>query len=87
MPILASPHSAASVATKRLRIAVAGAGYIGLAHMAVAPKSPTCMLAAIVVRGEVPPLVTARDGLANLRVTEAIARAAKTGQAVDLSLP
>ena len=38
-----------------------------------------------VVRGEAPPLVTARDGLANLRVTEGIARAAKTGQAVDLT--
>jgi predicted dehydrogenase len=38
-----------------------------------------------VLRGEAPPLVTARDGLANLRGTEGIARAAKTGQAVDLS--
>ncbi len=38
-----------------------------------------------VVRGEAPPLVTARDGLANLRVAEGIAHAAKTGQAVDLS--
>ena len=36
-----------------------------------------------VVRGEVAPLVTARDGLANLRVTEAIAHSAKTGQTVD----
>jgi predicted dehydrogenase len=38
-----------------------------------------------VVRGEAEPLVTARDGLANLRVTEAIADAARTGQTVDLS--
>lgn len=38
-----------------------------------------------VVRGEAPPLVTARDGLANLRITEAIAHAARTGQTVDVS--
>jgi predicted dehydrogenase len=37
-----------------------------------------------VVRGEALPLVTARDGLANLRVTEAIGHAARTGQTVDL---
>lgn len=38
-----------------------------------------------VVRGESPPLVSACDGLANLRVTEAIARAAASGQTVHLS--
>jgi predicted dehydrogenase len=32
----------------KLRIAVAGAGYIGRAHMGVAQRSPTCMLSAIV---------------------------------------
>jgi predicted dehydrogenase len=37
-----------------------------------------------VVRGEVQPLVSARDGLANLRVTEAITRAAATGELVTL---
>jgi predicted dehydrogenase len=37
-----------------------------------------------VVRGEAKPLVTARDGLANLRVTEAIVQAAKTGCTVEL---
>ncbi|MEY4139946.1 MAG: hypothetical protein RLZZ371_2128 [Pseudomonadota bacterium] len=37
-----------------------------------------------VVRGEVSPLVSARDGLQNLRVTEAISQAAKTGQVVFL---
>lgn len=35
-----------------------------------------------VVRGEVAPLVSARDGLTNLRIAEAIALAAKTGQTV-----
>ena len=39
-----------------------------------------------VVRGEVEPLVTARDGLANLRITEAIAHAAISGQTVDLTI-
>ena len=38
-----------------------------------------------VVRGEASPLVSARDGLANLRVTEAIGEAAKTGRLVDLT--
>ena len=38
-----------------------------------------------VVRGEAPPLVSARDGLANLRVTEAIVAAAKSGTTVELN--
>ncbi len=37
-----------------------------------------------VLRGEAAPLVSARDGLANLRVTEAIAAAARTGTTVEL---
>ena len=37
-----------------------------------------------VVRGEAQPLVTARDGLENLRVTEAISQAAESGQVVEL---
>jgi predicted dehydrogenase len=36
-----------------------------------------------VARGEAPPLVSARDGLANLRIVEAIAEAARTGKTVD----
>lgn len=39
-----------------------------------------------VVRGEVQPLVTARDGLLNLRVTEAIAAAAESGGVVEIPL-
>jgi len=38
-----------------------------------------------VVRGEVDPLVTARDGLQNLKITEAIAQAAHTGRMVELA--
>ncbi len=38
---------------------------------------------AAVVRGEAEPLVTARDGLQNLRVTDAIVEAARTGQIVN----
>jgi len=38
-----------------------------------------------VVRGEAEPLVNARDGLANLRVTEAIAQAAKSNTTVEIS--
>lgn len=37
-----------------------------------------------VIRGEALPLVTARDGLENLRATEAITRAAESGQLVRL---
>jgi predicted dehydrogenase len=37
-----------------------------------------------VVRGEAEPLVSARDGLQNLRLTEAIAQAAQTGQSITL---
>ncbi|MEO5701065.1 MAG: Gfo/Idh/MocA family oxidoreductase [Casimicrobiaceae bacterium] len=40
-----------------------------------------------VVRGEAEPLVTAADGLANLRVTEAIAAAARHGGTVELRAP
>ena len=38
-----------------------------------------------VVRGEVQPLVSARDGLANLRVTEAIAQAARADATVEFA--
>ena len=40
-----------------------------------------------VVRGEAVPLVTSRDGLQNLRVTDAITRATRTGGTVDISNP
>jgi predicted dehydrogenase len=36
------------------------------------------------VRGEAEPLVSARDGLSNLRVTEAIVAAAEAGTTIDL---
>jgi predicted dehydrogenase len=35
-----------------------------------------------VIHGEAEPLVTARDGLQNLRVTEAIVEAAQTGKVI-----
>jgi predicted dehydrogenase len=38
-----------------------------------------------VIRGEAAPLVSARDGLQNLRVTEAIAQAARSGGTVELT--
>lgn len=38
-----------------------------------------------VVRGDAEPVVSARDGLANLRVVEAIVEAARTGRVVDLA--
>jgi predicted dehydrogenase len=36
-----------------------------------------------VVRGEAQPIVSPRDGLQNLRITEAIVEAARTGSVVD----
>ena len=39
---------------------------------------------AAVIRGEAKPLVTGRDGLQNLRVTEAIVEAAKSGKMVEV---
>jgi predicted dehydrogenase len=38
-----------------------------------------------VVRGEAEPLVSARDGLCNLRVTEAISQSARTGKIVEIA--
>ena len=37
-----------------------------------------------VIRGNALPMVTARDGLQNLRVTEAVVESARTGQTVNL---
>jgi len=41
---------------------------------------------AAVIRGDAKPLVTGRDGLQNLRVTDAIAQAAKSGKSVEVTL-
>jgi predicted dehydrogenase len=41
---------------------------------------------AAVIRGEAEPIVSARDGLNTLRVTEAVTEAARTGQIVDTGL-
>ncbi len=38
-----------------------------------------------VIRGEAEPLVSARDGLLNLTITEAIAEAARTGRVIELA--
>jgi predicted dehydrogenase len=39
---------------------------------------------AAVIRGEAEPLVTVRDGLQNLRVTDAIVEASRTGRIVGI---
>ncbi|MDR5838734.1 Gfo/Idh/MocA family oxidoreductase [Caballeronia sp. LZ034LL] len=38
-----------------------------------------------VIRGEAKPIVTARDGLQNLRVTDAIVKAAQSGSVIDIA--
>lgn len=114
----------------RVRIAVAGAGLIGLRHIEETQKSQSAKLSAIVdpspslkyyekeeerswykpfkaetirleradplarqiehfaavIRGDAKPLVTGRDGLQNLRVTDAIAEAAKSGKTVEVAI-
>jgi len=40
-----------------------------------------------VIRGEATPLVSARDGLQNLRVVEALAQAARSGAVVEVAAP
>jgi len=47
----------------KTRIAVAGAGSIGLAHMAVAQKSRTCMLSAVVDPAPAAESVAAKAGV------------------------
>jgi len=49
----------------------------------IAPLAAQIEHFAAVIRGDAEPLVTARDGLQNLRVTDAIAEAARTGQVVN----
>jgi predicted dehydrogenase len=41
---------------------------------------------AAVIRGEAEPIVSGRDGLNTLRVTEAVTEAARTGQIADTGL-
>jgi len=56
--------------------------------VAVERKDPLALQIAhfvAVIRGEAKPLVTARDGLQNLCVVDAIVEAAKTGRAVDVT--
>jgi len=47
----------------KTRIAVAGAGYIGLAHMGVTQRSPTCMLSAVVDPDPAAEAVAAKAGV------------------------
>ena len=47
------------------------------------PLKPQMEHFGMVVRREAEPLVSARDGLANLRITEAIVEAARAGRVVD----
>lgn len=61
---------------------------IAAVHRAVEAADPLVRQAeqfGAVCRGEAPPLVTGRDGLAALQVVEAVGRAAAAGRAVDIS--
>ena len=49
------------------------------------PLSRQIALFVEVVRGNAEPLVTARDGFENLRVTEAITEAAASGTVIELA--
>lgn len=54
----------------RIRIAVAGAGYIGRAHMAVAQQSGTCTLSAVVDPSPAAQALTAQAGVPLYRTLE-----------------
>ena len=56
----------------KTRIAVAGAGYIGLAHMGLAQASPTCTLSAIVDPAPAAEAVAARAGVPLYKSLEAM---------------
>jgi len=61
--------------SNRTRLAVAGAGYIGLAHVAVAQASPTCTLSAIVDPAPAAQAAAAKAGVPLYRsLAELIAR-------------
>jgi predicted dehydrogenase len=55
----------------KTRIAIAGAGYIGQAHMAVAQKSPTCMLSAVIDPSPAAEAIAAKAGVPMARSSAA----------------
>jgi predicted dehydrogenase len=88
---IAGTDGSLSVPTMRLKTyaAKAGRSWWKPFQTSVAPLERADPLArqiehfGAVIRGEAEPLVTARDGLQNLRVTEAIVEAARTGRIVE----
>ncbi len=91
--VIAGTHGSLSVPTMRLKTYPSAADrswwkpfQIGLVSMVRDdPIKHQLEHFGAVVRGEAEPLVNARDGLANLRVTEAIAQAAKYNRTVEIS--
>jgi len=91
--VIAGTHGSLSVPTMRLKTYPSAADrswwkpfQIGLVSMVRDdPIKHQLEHFGAVVRGEAEPLVNARDGLANLRVTEAIAQAAKFNRTVEIS--
>ena len=57
--------------------------FSGKAHQFSVASQVWAVLAGV-VRGEAAPLVSAQDGLQNLKITEAIAEAARSGRSVDI---
>ena len=90
--VIAGTHGSLSVPTMRLKTYPSAADrswwkpfQIGLVSMVRDdPIRRQLEHFGAVIRGEARPLVTVRDGLANLRITEAIAEAAKSGTVVRL---
>jgi len=91
--VIAGTHGSLSVPTMRLKTYPSAADrswwkpfQIGLVSMVRDdPIRRQLEHFGAVVRGDAEPLVNARDGLANLRVTEAIAQAAKSNKTVEIS--
>lgn len=88
---VAGTHGSLAIPTMRLRTYAAGGerswwAPFESARVPVAHEDPLARQMAhfaAVLRGDVQPLVSARDGLANLRITEAIAAAARSGGLVE----
>jgi len=68
-----------------VRVSTSG-GEIHAEILVFEPEASQCPHFGAVIRGEAQPLVSVRDGLANLRITEAIVDAARSGTVVHIAV-
>lgn len=80
---IVSVQAFASIATRGFQVEDTVAIAFRFANGALGTRQLEHFIA--VIRGEVQPLVTGRDALQNLRVTEAVVRAARTGSIIHIT--